>query len=269
MFDYVAFKEVFGILKTGLNIVKVYSKIKYWCCFFFSKPYPVLIYGASGVGKSEFCRSLLEKPIAPTDAPRTVLYQELTLVLEDGHKIRLFDLPGHAGFKKNREKALGKIAKYKSYGIIYVVSYGYHEVPEGQNLKMFKIAAGSENDMAVIDTQYQKDNIKRELEQAKEWRSTIHLSNRIGWIVTVVNKADIWFEKKDEVMRYYEDEEEYSKELLGEHSTHPRLVYPYCSIISPFCKRPMKLTFGERKKIGFHMHLRADLLNMIKDEKKR
>lgn len=70
-------------------------------------------------------------------------------------------------------------------------------------------------------------------------------------------------------MRYYEEEEEYSKELLGEHSTHPRLVYPYCSIISPFCKRPMKLTFGERKKIGFHMHLRADLLNMIKDEKKR
>lgn len=84
-----------------------------------------------------------------------------------------------------------------------------------------------------------------------------------------MNKADIWFEKKDEVMRYYEEEEEYSKELLGEHSTHPRLVYPYCSIISPFCKRPMKLTFGERKKIGFHMHLRADLLNMIKDEKKR
>ena len=64
MLDYVAFKEVFGILKAGLNIVKVYSKIKYWCCFFFSKPYPVLIYGASGVGKSEFCRSLFEKPIA-------------------------------------------------------------------------------------------------------------------------------------------------------------------------------------------------------------
>ena len=73
MLDCVAFKEVFGILKAVLNIVKVCSKIKYWCYFLFSKPYPVLIYGASGVGKSEFCRSLLEKPIAQTDAPRTVL----------------------------------------------------------------------------------------------------------------------------------------------------------------------------------------------------
>lgn len=54
MFDYVAFKEVFGILKAGLNIVKVYSKIKYWCCFFFSKPYTFGYYSLNGSNIKNF-----------------------------------------------------------------------------------------------------------------------------------------------------------------------------------------------------------------------
>lgn len=261
--DFVAVKHIWGSLKLLLNVTKWVPKIIYGWNYLFSDPYCVILYGASGVGKSEFCRSLLGEPVSLNDAPRTLIYKKQNLVLPDGHKIRLYDLPGHNSYKINRKEAIDKISRQKSYGIINVVSYGYHEVPEAKNLKAFKTNDGSAiND---IDTQFHKDNLNRELEQACEWRSIIHIPSNLGWIVTVINKADIWYSKNDEVMAYYQNDGEYMKKLFGQCATYAKYIYPYCSIISPFCKKPMLLEFGERKKIEMHKHLMDDLIRLVKN----
>lgn len=88
----------------------------------------------------------------------------------------------------------------------------------------------------------------------------------LGWIITVVNKADIWFNKRDEILDYYQKDGNYSKSIFGDFSTRVRYVYPYCSIISPFCKKPMLLELGERTKLEMHNKLKDDLLRLIKNE---
>mgnify|MGYP002656718658 FL=1 len=94
--------------------------------------------------KTEFCRSLLERNLELTESPRTVLHQIEILVLKDGHKIKLYDLPGHVSYKANRDRVIELMAKQKVYGIINVVSYGYHEVQNAQNLKTFKVSNGED-----------------------------------------------------------------------------------------------------------------------------
>ena len=263
--DIIALKQIWGIIKAICNIYKWGPRLIYGWNYLFSKPYSVIVYGASGVGKTEFCRALLERDIECTDAPRTVIHQVENLILNDGHKIRLYDLSGHISYKMNRNKVIETIARQKSYGIINVVSFGYHEVPNAQNLKTFKVANGDEKSYE-IDTQYIKENLQREFEQAKEWHTGSHLSTNIGWIITVVNKADIWFAKYDQVMEYYQSNGEYSKNLFGNNVRLVKYVYPYSSIISPFCKKPMVIEFGERKKLEMHENLKKDLLRLVKDE---
>lgn len=262
--DIYSLKQLYGFIKIFFNFTKWGPKIIYFWNYFFSKPYCVIVYGATGVGKTEFCRSLLERNLELTESPRTVLHQIEILVLKDGHKIKLYDLPGHVSYKANRDRVIELMAKQKVYGIINVVSYGYHEVQNAQNLKTFKVSNGE--DVLNIDTQFQKDNLQREYEQAKEWRTGANLPCNLGWIITVVNKADIWFNKRDEILDYYQKDGNYSKSIFGDFSTRVRYVYPYCSIISPFCKKPMLLELGERTKLEMHNKLKDDLLRLIKNE---
>lgn len=258
MIDWIAVKQVIGVIKTLANITKWLPQIKKGWNYLFSSPFYVVVYGASGVGKSEFCRSLLGRSLSQ-EIPRTVFYNEEDLTLPDGHKIRFLDLPGHISYETNRKEALNVTSKVKSFGIINVVSYGYHEVAEAKNLKMFKIPNDT-NEVAQIATQYQKYNIKLELEQAREWHSAVVNKYKVDWIITVVNKADIWFAQSEEILDYYQCNGDYTKSLLGEHSKFVKYVFPYCSIISPFCKKPMVLEFGEREK----EQMRLQLLNCIK-----
>lgn len=266
MIDFVVIKELIGMAKTLFNIAKWGHKISYAWNYLVSAPYCVIVYGASGVGKTEFCRSLLGKSIESSNAPRTVIHQIENLILEDGHKIRLYDLPGHVSYKANRDKVMEEIANRKSYGIINVVSYGYHEVPEAQNLKVFKV--GNEGEKTnEIDTQFLKENLKREFDQAKEWHTGNSLSRNIGWIITVVNKADVWSAKHDIVLDYYQNDGEYTKNLFGNQAHLVKYVFPYCSIISPFCQKAMPLEISERQKVDMHKHLLEHLIRLVKDER--
>lgn len=84
MIDFIVIKELIGAAKTIFNIAKWGHKIGYVWNYLVSDPYCVIVYGASGVGKTEFCRSLLGKSIESSNAPRTVIHQIENLILEDG-----------------------------------------------------------------------------------------------------------------------------------------------------------------------------------------
>lgn len=58
MIDFIVIKELIGAAKTIFNIAKWGHKIGYAWNYLISDPYCVIVYGASGVGKTEFCRSL-------------------------------------------------------------------------------------------------------------------------------------------------------------------------------------------------------------------
>jgi len=51
-----------------------------------------------------------------------------------------------------------------------------------------------------------KLNRKAEIERLAEWLPLIH-PNDIGWIINLVNKADLWWDKLEDVQKYYHHEE--------------------------------------------------------------
>ena len=63
MIDFVVIKELVVVAKTIFNIAKWGHRISYAWNYLFSDPDCVVVYGASGVGKTEFCRYLLGKSI--------------------------------------------------------------------------------------------------------------------------------------------------------------------------------------------------------------
>lgn len=254
-------------VKAVLNVWKWGGRLKYAYNFFFAEPYYVLVYGASGAGKSEFCRAFLEKPVTEVKPKRTHMYEEFDWVFEDGNKIRFLDLPGNKVYEDRRNKVLKKISK-KNYGIINVVSYGYHEAPGARDVKIFKVPNDASEKIPVIDTQYHKLNLDMELEQAKEWIKCLGDSYRtnLRWVVTVLNKADVWWNDIDMIRNYYSEDGAYSKAVYEKHGSVQIDAYPYCSIIEPFGSKPMVLTFGERDKIKMHRILKEDLLKLIKED---
>lgn len=224
--------------------------IKYYFNKFLRRKIKVLVYGDSGVGKTQFLMTITGKNsyIAPT---RTRQVQHYDLVLRSGRKVRFIDTPGHKSTQKARNQALNAMTKGKVDGIINLVDYGYQDSEQVQE-NLDKVFRSGSND---VKEEYLRDNRKLEIDRTREVISRISADVTIKWFITLINKADVWNEKRQEVIGYYEGEE--FKEVMEnlEHATTVTTC-PFCSVITPFGNRPMKLTYSERNK-------KADYDNLI------
>lgn len=230
-----------------------------YCC----KPCRVIVFGTSGSGKTEFLRAITGKEVQETEPNRTNLYVTNKLYLPNGDKILFYDAPGDMTLKNEREKLQKLIANNKIDGIINIVTYGYNDAKEAKDVPVFK--TGSE--IGEVKDDYLRINRANELAQLEEWKDRINSDNGIKWIITVINKADIWHSQEDEVVSYYEKGnyyENFTKLIQRVCHTH---VSKYCSLISPFGKKPMVLTFSERDKIRLHNALLKELIEIINERK--
>ena len=178
-------------------------------------------------------------------------------------KILFYDAPGHITLKNEREKLQKLIANNKIDGIINIVTYGYNDASEAKDVPIFK--SGSQ--FGEVKEDYLRTNRANELAQLEEWKDRINSYNGIKWTITVINKADIWHSQKDEVVGYYERGDYYdnfTKLIQRVCHTH---VSEYCSLIAPFGKKPMVLTFSERDKIRLHNALLRELNDIINERK--
>lgn len=242
-------RQVWKIIKIG-NILK---RFRFIWNYYFSTPAKLLVLGESGTGKTQFINSILSK--IPITSHRTRLGKENVLVYKNGKKVVFIDLPGHKTLYPERKKYIDNIRKKKITGIINVVNYGYNESDTAQDLSIFKVGT---ND---VKEEYLKENRKREIAQIEEWKKEITFDCKLKLIITIVNKADIWYKQSDEVLNYYE-KGEYAKQLesLGNIACH---CFPYCSIIEPFYNRPMIIEMGEQKKTELHNILTKEFLSVL------
>ncbi len=201
--DFIA---IYRGIRAALSIRKIIKKGIYYWNYCVHKPVKVLVLGSSGSGKTQFLNSLLGIPMLEdnrTQVPKSKYY-----IFENGRKIEFVDLPGHVTLRPARNKFMDEITTNKIKGIINVVNYGYNDVEEN-DVDVFKTG---ENE---IKAAYLRDNRKNELNQLSEWLVRIHSdkNNKLEWIITIINKADIWYSQKDEVKKYYE-EGEYANEFV-------------------------------------------------------
>lgn len=254
---FMDWNAIFDTIKAAKKLLKFafwLGKLTYFVNYYFRSPIRVIIFGESGTGKTHFINSLLHNPLTKG---RTRLTEQKKLILKNGRKIVFYDTPGHQTLQEQRYKISEFISKKKITGIINVVSYGYNESDTADGISIFKVGTDE------VKEEYLKENRKREISQLDDWMRYINSDNKVRWIITIINKADIWYENKSNVLSYYE-EGEYAKALVPLGHCCMLYSYPYCSVISPFCDRPMILYMGERQKVDMCETLTSELINIVK-----
>ena len=218
--------------------------LKYLCNNKLRKKVKVLVYGASGVGKTQFVQTIIGKNVY--DIPmRTYNTTHYEFSLSSGRKILLIDTPGQgrSGTAIPRIDELETMANGKIDGIINLVNFGYQDSEEVKKNRMLAF----ENDKDAIKSSYIEENQKLEIKYSKEIFDRLNRNVRPKWIMTVVNKADIWDSERENVIRYY-NEGNYANTFRDKLGLVTHTVHPFCSIITPFGGRPMTLTYGEQDK---------------------
>lgn len=202
----------------------------------------VLVYGDSGVGKTQFLRMLTgnDSYMAPQ---RTRELHHFDVVLRSGRRVRFIDTPGHKTNKIVRTNALDGMTKGEIHGIINIVSYGYQDNDEIQKNPDMAFQNGT----SIVKLQYLNENRKLEIERTKEIIERVSSNVKLKWFITLINKADVWNKERDQVIAYYEGGEFKASMENLDHVTKVT-VCPFCSVITPFGNQDMVLSYGERDK---------------------
>lgn len=201
---------------------------------FFRRRHKVIVFGSSGVGKTNFIRSLHEvAPEAIRLADRTTDVPDKQLLTQIKINQRLFDVrdtPGEKYLQPSRLTTVRETLKGAAVGIINVVSYGYHEYPKGKGLGF--------DTRGKVKSKFLADHRALEIDYLSEW-STLRNPSTIRWIATVINKADLWWERRSEVEAFYS-----SGSYLNALTTSGvrSVVCPYSAVIHRFYDRENTLS---------------------------
>ena len=159
-----------------------------------------------------------------------------------------------------KDKKTLELDKYES-GVIF------HSLNEKRNQMLKEGRATDAVDDILLKVialmeKYLTDNRKFEIRQLKEWIDDINSQTKLRWILTLINKADVWYEEEDEVMNYYKNGE-YSQLFNGIERFCTLHYIPYCSTISPFGGKPMILHISENDKRKLHFNVVKSIQKFI------
>ncbi len=224
---------------------------------FWKKKHKILVLGSTGVGKTQFINSFVDALQFDVVKNRTILPTEIvTEVLNE--RIAFLDVSGEPDKKEDRKIYFKKTFIDTAYkGIINLVSYGYHET-------------GYENKEEVSENGKVKPaflalNREKELHHLAEWLPFANVS-QAQWIISLVNKADIWQANRNEVFAYYR-ESAYGKAFEYAKLPQRHLMLPYCAIIHSFANlRQTDFEFGEEQKYIMKKHFAETLLRLLTEK---
>ena len=173
----------------------------------------LLIIGAGGVGKTTAAKYLAGEFDALCEWPGE--YQESigveTFSLRDDSSVELVVPPGQ---RHRRDSTWSEIQTAvgagEYHGIILVNSYGFHSL--GQiGYKHHRLYKGDVFDFMEAFVQ---ENQKEELAVVKRLASHLQSSTRKYWLVSLVTKQDLWWDRNAEVEEYYRNGA-YSRQFRG------------------------------------------------------
>ncbi len=138
-----------------------------------------------------------------------------------------------------------------------MVAYGYHEGMKGEDRA---IAQNGQVNEAFLE-----ERRSIELESMGEWVGLLGEAGKVGWVLTLVSKADIWWNRRDEVMAYYSSDT-YLRSL-GKLSNIHIGVLPYFSIFHKFYGRsPLSGLVDDEDRYRLRVELIDRLLEAIDPE---
>lgn len=190
----------------------------------FKKKHNILILGLSGTGKTNFLQSLVDlAPIAIDQLNRTEYNVKHKLVINNNPFI-FTDTPGQLPHESIRLEAIREAMRSGIDGVINVTSFGYHEYRLGID-KVY-------NQNGTVKTKFLEQHKSLEIQSLKEWVGLLGDKDTIKWMMTVVTKADLWWQKRAKVIDFYTNGN-YHKNLGPVLNLSPHLL-EYCSVIHKF-----------------------------------
>jgi energy-coupling factor transporter ATP-binding protein EcfA2 len=220
----------------------------------FRRKHRVLVLGTSGVGKTNFLNSLNELlPAAIDHLNRTQFPKDYPYRI-DGHPFVFVDTPGQAGHQPARIQELQNALKEGIDGIINVVAYGYHEGPSGTK-DVF------EENGAVKET-YLMERRAAEIGSLAEWTALLGSREVTKWLITLVSKADLWWDQRSMVVDHYREGSYFA--ALGPATSLNHAVLEYSSVRHRFYgKGLLSGTFDDAERLRLREHLLRQLLSAI------
>ena len=183
-----------------------------------------MVLGSSGVGKTNLIKSLTTPSPDVIDAVNRTEFAQQAEVKIGSQPFVFIDTPGQEHHQSRRLKAVREAVREGISGVINIVSYGYHEYDGGESDAINKDGSVNKN--------YLKKYKKLECDLMKEWIPLIGSSEVGGWLLTIVTKADLWWDDKDNVLKHYIEGDYYSS--LDEAKSMDPMVVHYSSVFHKF-----------------------------------
>ena len=220
----------------------------------FRKRHRILVLGATGAGKTQLLKSLTKMiPEAISYLNRSQFIERYKITISKA-RFTFTDTPGDIVRDTERKKAYREAIKKGLSGIINVVSYGYHEY------RVDKDAVFAPS--GKIRSAYLARHRQAEVEALAEWAELLADSTVTPALITVVSKADLWWDRLAHVLRHYQTGD--YRRALGRVRTLNHLVIPYCSISKRFLGegRP-SANFDDNDRVNLRAALLQQLLSAV------
>lgn len=170
------------------------------------------VFGAGGVGKSTVGKILVGEDPLDISAPYDESWLQEDMDLIGDVPGQLLIAPGQKErIDRHWPKLISKVVAGKSFGIINVVAYGYSS---------FAIQSYREHDLYTKDMTtkeflgvYTEKRRQIEIEVLEKLINALLGASRPLWMITLVNKQDLWWSEKERVRAHYEHGE-YNKHIL-------------------------------------------------------
>lgn len=221
----------------------------------------VLVIGSTGTGKTNLVDKLGQvQPSAIDRFLRTNRSKEYVYKI-DGKHFKFIDIPGQDMSESER---LETIREYlpKVEGILHVVSYGYHE---GSNISIKDVIIDENNPNQTFLENHRKEEINDIIELSKYYGE----DSKATWLITVISKADLWWNKREEVVNYYSSGE-YDKAIKDFLHGMKRGCVEYCSVLHKFYDI-LRLSgdFDDKERINCKIRFISILLEMALAKKRK
>jgi hypothetical protein len=179
------------------------------------------IFGAGGVGKTTLSRIM--KGESPLDL--ALPYSE-SLKTEEGGLKGLFPVvlsvaPGQKARAAQIQTIIEKAKTARRFGVINVVSNGYHSLNDDSFLDHPLFREGMSNE--EFKQIYIENQRAVELERVKEFVEALKGIEKPFWVITIVTKQDMWWNDRQKVLDFYTNGEyhETVKNVTNQHEVIP------------------------------------------------
>ena len=194
-----AISSAITIAEQGNKLKKSLNKIIH---FIANGKCRIIIFGSGGTGKTTLAYVLANKEITDFQYKETINIEKVELNS---------NIYGHYLVAPGQERRIDrywpelfrKIGSDKVNGIINVVSYGYHSIDIGNESYKTSTYYNNEPDEASFLTNYLKIQQEKEIKYLKKAAEHIKNTEKKIWMITLVNKQDLWWDNKEEVKDYY------------------------------------------------------------------